>query len=458
MTELATPVSSSSIHSYCSHSAVHGSVSETLGPEPIPEQTTKDRPFNGFRIARTEQARALVFDVLHQLQKYEQIFNVRQRARKPKDQQIFERQVEALVCDLVCREITKAGAWLTVSFSNRDLGSPDRYRAAVLGRTLPSVSRLMTTQEMDFAECIVGYSNPFDPKASRQTVIRATERLRTRIEDYGLTMTDFAVDKTEEIIILKDSKEGHWDKGQWLQYEDTAQTTAYREELARINAWLEQADIEYYPCDAKEKLVDASDRRLRRYFNNGSFEQGGRLFGGFWQYLSKEKRSYGILIDGTPVVTLDYGQMVPRILYGLACVDPHFQDAYAVPGLEGYRDGVKLVFNAMLHVPKPQAKKPQGSATLLPKGLSMADITAMVMDFHKPVIAGFYAGKGLYLSYQESRILITVLNRLMEQNITALPIHDAVIVAEDRAEQTKQIMLDVFKELTGIEGLVDYDD
>lgn len=458
MTELATPVSPSSTHSYYSYSAVHGSPSETLDLARILEQTTKDRPFNGFRIARTEQARALIFDVIHQLQKYEQIFNVRQRARKPKDKQIFERQVEALVCDLACREIAKVGAWLTVPFSHRDLGEVDRYRAAVLTETLPAVIRLMQKPEMDFVQLEVGHRNPFDLKSSKQTVIRATENLRTRMEEYGLTMADFAVEKTEEIIILKASKEGHWDKGQWLQYEDTAQTTAYRDELSRINAWLDQADIEYYPWDAKEKPVDASDRRLRRYFNNGSFEQGGRLFGGFWQYLSKEKRSYGIVIDGTPVVTLDYGQMVPRILYGLAGVDPHFQDAYAVPGLEGYRDGVKLVLNSMLHVPKPQTKKPQGSATLLPKGLSISDITAMVMDFHKPVMAGFYAGKGLYLSNQESRILITVLNRLMEQGITALPIHDAVIVAEDRAGQTKQIMLEVFKELTGIEGLVDYDD
>jgi hypothetical protein len=422
--------------------------------EPIPEQTLKDRPFNGFRIARTDQARALVFDVVQQLQKYEQIFNVRQRARKPKDQHTFERQVEALVCDLAYREITKAGAWLTVSFSHTKLGLADRYRAAVLGRTLPAVVELMTTPEMDFVECVVGYRDFNDPKANRQTVIRATERLRTRIDDYKLTMADFAVDKTEEVIILKDSKEGHWDEGQWLQYEDTAETTTYRAELSRINAWLEQADIEYVPWGTKEKPVDDVDRRLRRYFNNSSFEQGGRLFGGFWQHLRKGQRSDGILIDGTPVVTLDYGQMVPRILYGLSDVDPHFDDAYAVPGLEGYRDGVKKVFNAMLHVDHWHSRKPAGTAALLPKGLTMAEIIDLILDFHKPVADAFYAGKGLYLTYQESKILLRVLGRLVEQGITALPIHDAVIVAEDRAEQTKQIMLEVFKDLTGTDGLV----
>jgi hypothetical protein len=422
--------------------------------EPIPEQITKDRPFNGFRMARTEKACALVFDVVQQLQKYEQIFNVRQRSRKPKDQRIFERQVEALICDLAYREINKAGAWLTVSFSHTKLGLADRYRAAVLGRTLPAVVELMTTPEMDFVERVVGYRNFNDPKANRQTVIRATERLRTRIDHYKLTMADFAVDKTEEIIILKDFKEGHWDEGQWLQYEDTTETMTYRDELSRINAWLEQADIEYVPTDTKGKPVDDSDRRLRRYFNNNSFVQGGRLFGGFWQHLKKEQRSYGILIDDSHVVTLDYGQMVARILYGLSGVDPHFDDAYAVPGLEGYRDGVKKVFNAMLHADQRHSRKPAGTAALLPKGLTMAEIIDLILVFHKPVADAFYAGKGLYLTYQESRILLRVLGRLVEQGITALPIHDAVIVAEDHAEQTKQIMFEVFKDLTGTDGLV----
>ncbi len=79
------------------------------------------------------------------------------------------------------------------------------------------------------------------------------------------------------------------------------------------------------------------------------------------------------------------------------------------------------------------------------------------MKFHKPVQHAFYAGKGMYLSYQESRILISVLKRLHEQGIVGLPIHDAVIVAEHHKDQTKQVMLEAFKELTGIEGMVEYD-
>jgi hypothetical protein len=419
--------------------------------------TPKDIPFNGFRIAKSEKARALVVNVLQSLQHYESLYNLRQRARKAKDQYTFERQVEALVCDLAYKQINRPGAWTAIPFSKAVLGKKDRYRAEVLGKTLPDVVRLLAASELRFVEFELGYLNPFNTAERKQTTIRAGEILQSYIEEQQLTTADLGLNKTGETIILKASKDAHWDKGKWIQYDDTPQTLEYRADLTRINDWLDQADLEYVPYETSRKTVDVSDRLLRRYFNNTSFEQGGRLFGGFWQGMKKQERAEGILIDGTPVVTLDYGQMVPRILYGQAGVDPHFDDAYAVPGLEGYRDGVKKVFNAMLHIGKPLTKKPKGSADQLPQERSIADIAALVTDFHQLVAKAFYADRGLYFSYLESRILITVLIRLLEQKIVALPIHDAVIVPENRADQTKQIMLEVFRELAGIDGIVDYE-
>ncbi len=71
-----------------------------------------------------------------------------------------------------------------------------------------------------------------------------------------------------------------------------------------------------------DKIVDSNDRRLRRIFNNGSFEEGRRLFGGFWQPLKKTERAEGLIIEDEAVASLDFGQMTPRILYGMAGVFP----------------------------------------------------------------------------------------------------------------------------------------
>jgi hypothetical protein len=416
-----------------------------------------DRPFNGFRVAKSAKARVLVLNVLHQVLGFEHRAAVRKRARKASDQKVFERQIEALVCDLAHRHITCPGGWLAIPFSKQILGKKDRYRAPVLNKTLPDVVDRMASQELRLIELELGHQNPFYPSQSKQTVIRAGQWLSMTIIQQGLTAQDFRVEHGAETIILKAPKQDHLDKGKLLQYHDDHQTIAFREDVGRINRWLEEADLSFESVPGMERAVDPSDRRLRRIFNNGSFQEGGRLFGGFWQELSKRQRREGIDIDGSPTVTLDYGQMCPRILYGLAGVEPHFDDAYAVPGLERYRDGVKLVFNAMLHADKPLARAPEHSRVKLPPGMPIAEVTDKIRAFHAPIADAFYAGRGMHVFFHESSILIALLLRLNEGGITALPIHDAVIVAEQDEEETERIMLEVFNEHTGIDGQVSID-
>jgi hypothetical protein len=69
---------------------------------------------------------------------------------------------------------------------------------------------------------------------------------------------------------LKDDRQGYIDKDI---------TRRYRRESARINAWLESADIER--SASEEADLDIYDWRLRRIFN-GSFDRGGGLLGGLW--------------------------------------------------------------------------------------------------------------------------------------------------------------------------------
>ena len=172
--------------------------------------------------------------------------------------------------------------------------------------------------------------------------------------------------------------------------------------------------------------------------------------------MSREDRK-GIVIDGMDTITLDYGQMIARVLYGLAGVPFGFPDAYHIPGLEGYRDGVKKVFSAMLYADKPLKRMPQGCRDLFPKQYSYADVAEKVKDFHHAVSKFLFAGIGPSLTYQESNIILIVLTKLIAQGITALPIHDAIIIAEEHQAQATETMLEVFKDATGIDGIVSPD-
>ena len=47
-----------------------------------------------------------------------------------------------------------------------------------------------------------------------------------------------------------------------------------------------------------------------------------------------------------------------------------------------------------------------------------------------------------------------VLLKLIESNITALPIHDAVLVSEVHLYKTKQVMEQVFQDMTNVPSVV----
>lgn len=414
------------------------------------EQLTDDRPFNPFRAPKTAKAHAIVADLLGQLQSYERRKGLRQRQRKPADQQTFEDTVAAVVCDLMHRFITKPTGWVSVSLSNQDLGRASRYRAAAMNKTLPDILKRLAEPEMAFVEMEIGHQGFFGP--ARRTVIKAGSRLLTRLHDYGITLDDLTQSTGQELIILKQAKADYWDEGGLVEYDDTDMTRQYRDEVQTINAWLGQADIQFDPMDGL--VVDDTDRLLRRYFSRESFERGGRLFGGFWQPLSKWQRHKGLLIDGQEVTTLDFGQMAPRILYGMAGVPVPTTDAYLLPGLEAHRKGVKKVMNALLFVDKPLTRYPADTKTLFPPRISFPQVVEALRQAHAPITRLFGSGIGHQVQFVESEILVDVLLALKAEGITGLPVHDAVIVARSSIPKVTMIMLEVFKAHTGVEGMV----
>jgi hypothetical protein len=166
-----------------------------------------------------------------------------------------------------------------------------------------------------------------------------TERLTKTVRDAGVTLEDFGHLANEEVIRLSRKwKIGDWRESrierEWIDYTDTAETNAMRGVMRRVNAWLERAAISFIN-DAAEP-VDIHDRTLRRLFVThegdplGQRLIGGRLFGGFWQGLQRERRSR-IRIDGEPVATLDYSSMFARLPYASKGVQPPAGDLYAIP-------------------------------------------------------------------------------------------------------------------------------
>lgn len=421
------------------------------------DQTPKDRPFNPFRQPHSASASRLVADAIQQLQVYEEHLHLRQRKRRAVDQVTFEATVTAIVCDLIHRHLTAPGAMVAVSLSREHLSRRGRYRSPAMNKGLPEVLKRLASPEMALVDMDLG--NPGCFSEARLTTLRAGSRLIRWIEASSIAIEDLALAECEEVILLKRPKADLWDKGGLIEYRDTRATRSYRLEVEEINKWLAEADIAFDPAYEPEgRSVDSGDRRLKRYFINGSFEQGGRLFGGFWLPLGKTLRHAALSINGEDVVTLDYAQMAPRIIYGLAGSTPPPGDIYAIPGLARFRPGIKKVFNAITFATKPMSRMPRDTRPLFPDRIHFGEVLGKIRQAHPDIAHLFFTGVGFKAQFIESEIIVDVLLELKALGIVALPVHDAVVVPRSEIAEVTKVMKEVFLRHTGIPGGVEMEE
>lgn len=405
----------------------------------------RDRFFNPLRRAKSASAKALVADVVNQLQNYESHDKLRKRTRKKADLEIFQRQIEAIVCEAVHRHLTDTDKRIAISLSNRYLSRKDS-ESKILNNTLSQNIKNLASPEMAFLGLQTG-----NQKTGEVTTFWAGKRLKTLINEHKLTYLDLALEKNKNIIELRAEKVHGQAKGRLIKRPETALTIQYRDEMEQINAFLSAADI----CYQGGKDIDDSRVELRRIFNNGSFEEGGRLYGAFWLNLSSEDKKE-ITIDDEWVVSLDYGQMAVRLAYSLAKAKIVFDDGYLIPNWEKAREATKKLINVMLNSTSSQDwSVPKKVQKLYPyRENTERHLLADIYSFHKPIAHLFGGQYGMKFMFLESEILIDVLLELNSKGIVALPIHDCILVKESTQKTAEEVMLRVFKQHTNVNATV----
>src|SRR5687767_4571648 len=82
----------------------------------------RDRPFQPWRRPASERAEELVRWAVRVFEEREALRAPRDRRRRPRDQEVMEATVAALVCDAIHRELTEPGGRVMLSLSNQKLG------------------------------------------------------------------------------------------------------------------------------------------------------------------------------------------------------------------------------------------------------------------------------------------------------------------------------------------------
>jgi hypothetical protein len=357
--------------------------------------------------------------------------------------------VEAIVCNLMVTAMVAADATLAVPRGHNAMWGNSRYRNPVYGQHFISALDLL-----EAIGCTKMVSRGFRMSASwkRDTTVRPLPRLADFLPLGATTWSDFRREHIPEVIILRSPKNS--DAPASVEYKETRRTRQWRREIETINQRLEAAPISVMEgpavrLDRDGQPVDPHQRALYRVFNNRDWNQGGRLFGAHWLTMERSERFRILRIDGECVVNVDYMQLFPRLAYARAGAEQPADDLYDVSEDGLSREGWKRLTNALLFAQKPLKQWPDETREHFAEGTTLGGAIQAINRRHEPIAPLFNKGIGFRLMRIESDMLISVVTALFNSGVTALPLHDAVLVARSQAETAKDFMQAEFERRTG---------
>jgi hypothetical protein len=145
-----------------------------------------------------------------------------------------------------------------------------------------------------------------------------------------------------------------------------------------------------------------------------------------------------------PIANVDFKQFNLRLAYAASRAKPPKRDLYDVTGRDAkgpnwatLRDGRKKLTNAMINRSKPLTRWPGDTAderrelaSCFPKGTKARTAADDIRAAHPAIAAYFESAKGVGFMRIEADILVAAVLSLMKRGITALPLHDAVLVPD----------------------------
>ncbi len=185
--------------------------------------------------------------------------------------------------------------------------------------------------------------------------------------------------------------------------------------------------------------------QLYRVFNNSTFGNGGRFYGGWWQEIPSRYRRF-ITINGYPTAELDYSNLQIAMLYAREGLKLE-GDAYSIDGVPPeFRKLIKLTTLKIINA-EGRIKAPRKD--MLPPRVSWRDLQSAIKEKHTPIDRYFNTGVGIELQRRDADIAEEVMLTLMAEGTLALPVHDSFIVEDGRQDRLKQVMSDAYRRLEG---------
>ena len=310
------------------------------------------------------------------------------------------------------------------------------------------------------------------------TRIWPTPKLTKLFEDAAFGYFDIGYAENRETIILRDE-----DKVD-VPYDDTSVVRDMRQLLYDYNKLLEKTFIDIQSLDVprielpekkrrrqsnKQVFVNIThhDKFVRRIFNNKTFDDGGRFYGGWWQRIDSDYRK-DIRMNDVPTVEIDYSSLHVILAYTEAGLDywqntdkdPYDLPVRGVNNPEHSRDITKLFFLLSLNASDEQALFKAFRSELNYKAYPytfpdevLAELLDTIKQGHPDIAHLICSGAGLKLMNIDSRICEYVIADFVRTDTPILTVHDSFIVPFEEEDRLLQLMKEAFKRVTKKKGI-----
>ena len=328
---------------------------------------------------------------------------------------------------------------------------------------------------------LIGYKEGWQDAGGRGFVTRIwpTEKLITMFENAAFGYFDISYSDGRETIILRDENKNN------VEYEDKTHIKQMRLLVQAYNKLLEKTFIDIPSVDkpARVELPEKKKRRfknkpifvnithhdkfVRRIFNNKTFSDGGRFYGGWWQRIDSKFRK-GIRMNNLPTVEIDYSALHVILAYSEAGIDywkTTNKDPYDLPvrGInnpEHCRDIAKLFFLLSFNASDEQALYKAFRSELdyraypysFPDDV-LSELLDTIKEHHPDIKHMICSGAGLRLMNIDSRICDYVIADFVRTSTPILTVHDSFIVPIGEEDRLNQLMKEAFEDVTNKVGI-----
>ena len=380
----------------------------------------------------------------------------------------YKSNLKVLLLNLFATYSVSSKMYLAVPRGAGDY-SASRYNSNNIGyKVFIKIFNALT--KLKYIEYHPGHYDSFTASGNRSR-IRAKTKLIKHFKSNGIYTAMITNDKEEETIILKKSKEEsiNPNRKDLVDYIDNPTTNKMRSNLEEINALLDRTWIDIEISDKEliklnqamdrepdKSPIDFTRRKLRRIFNNSSFEHGGRFYHGWWQEIPSTYRKY-ITISGKLTEEEDFSGIHIRMLYAFEDIEIGSEDTYLIEGYGAkYRKQVKVALNTIINAKtKEKAINSINRELALPKNKTAKDLFNQLELKHPKIAKYFATGIGIQLQYKDSKIAEKVILRLARDNIVALPVHDSFIVKMIHINDLKEEMNKAYEEVLTTQAIID---